>query len=102
MISATYILERKPKGFRTLAVSNTAVALASATGGIPKGATRAVISVASDAIRWRDDSTAPTASVGIYVAANASLELPSLESINGFKAIRVTNDAALNIAYYGE
>ncbi len=98
MIAGIYTLERKPKGFRTLAVSTTAVALPT----IPSNATRAIINVATDAIRWRDDGTAPTASVGMPVAANASIELLSRESILAFKAIRVTTDASLNIAYYGE
>jgi hypothetical protein len=102
MIAGTYTLERKPKGFRTLAISSTAKALSEATGGVPKGATRAIISVMTDAIRWRDDAGTPTASVGILGAANGLIELPSLESINGFRSIRVTTDATLNIAYYGE
>ena len=101
MLAETIILEKKPKGFRTLAISSTAKALSEASGGIPKGATRAVISVATDALRWRDDGTAPTASVGIYVPVNGSVELPSLESIVGFRGIRVTTDVTLNIAYYG-
>ena len=102
MIAETVIAARKPKGFRTLAISSTAKLLSEATGGIPKGTSRAIISVATDAIRWRDDGTAPTATVGIYVAALASIELPSIEAIKAFQAIRVTTDAALNIAYYGE
>lgn len=102
MITATYPAERKPKGFFTLNISNSAKALSEATGGIPKGATRAIISVMTDAIRWRDDAGTPTASVGILGAANGLIELPSLESINGFRAIRVTTDATLNISYYGE
>lgn len=102
MLVETIIAGRKPKGFRTLAISTVAKSLSEATGGIPSSAIRAIISVATDAIRWRDDGTAPTASVGIYVAANASIELPSREAILAFQAIRVTNDATLNIAYYGE
>lgn len=101
MLAETIILEKKPKGFRTLAVSSTAKSLLEATGGIPKSATRAVVSVTADAFRWRDDGGDPTATVGIYVPVNGSVELPSLESINAFKAIRVTNDVTLNIAYYG-
>lgn len=101
MLAETIILEKKPKGFRTLAVSSTAKALSEATGGVPKGATRAIVSVAVDALRWRDDSVAPTATVGVYAAVNGLIELPSLESINGFRGIRVTTDVTLNIAYYG-
>lgn len=102
MITETIIAARKPKGFRTLAISSTAKALSEATGGVPSNATRAIISVATDAIRWRDDGTAPTDAVGIHVAALAQIELPSRESILAFKAIRVTTDAVLNISYYGE
>lgn len=99
-IVETFPAERKPAGYRQLAVSNTAVGLASATGGIPTYATRAVITVETDAIRWRDDGTDPSATVGMPVAANASFELSSAESIAAFKTIRVTTDAKINITYY--
>lgn len=101
MIVGTYIAEKKPKGFRTLTVSSSVVDLADASGGIPKGATRAVVSVSVDAIRWEDDAGTPTNLLGIYGAVNGLIELPSLESIVGFRAIRVTTDATLSINYYG-
>jgi hypothetical protein len=97
-MTETILSARKPKGYSQLAVSSTAVGLSA----IPSDAIRAIISVATDAIRYRDDGTNPTASVGMPVAANATIELPSRESIVAFKAIRVTTDAVLNISYYGE
>ena len=97
----TYPAEKKPAGYRQLTVSSTAVGLADATGGIPAFATRAVITVEADAIRWRDDGVDPTSTVGMPAAKDSSFELPSAESIADFKAIRVnTTDVKLNIVYY--
>ena len=97
-----FTLEGKPLGYRQITVSSTALALSSATGGVPKGATRAIIEVETDAIRYRDDGTAPTASVGMPVAKDVNyIVLPSLQAINAFRAIRVTTDAKLNVLYYG-
>lgn len=100
-IVGTYPAERKPVGYRQLAVSSTAVDLADATGGIPKFAGRAVITVETDTVRWTDDGvTTPTATVGMPAAKDTTFELPSAEAIANFKAIRVTTDAKINIAYY--
>ncbi len=97
-----FSLERAPKGYRQLTVSSSAVSLSDATGGIPSGATRAVVYVASNPIRWRDDALAPTSSVGVPAVDTDAFELPSIQSINGFQAIRSgSSDATLNIVYYG-
>ena len=47
-------------GYIGLAVSSAAVAL----GTLPSGADRAVVIVEGGPVRWRDDGTMPTASVG--------------------------------------
>ena len=94
-------IARIPLGYRQLDVSTTAVSLSDATGGIPSGACRAVVNVEANSIRWRDDGTDPTASVGILQKADTFIELPSIQSINAFVAIRASADAKLNIAYYG-
>lgn len=95
------ISQTKPKGYRQLAVSTTSVALSSATGGIPEGSTRAVVGVEANDIRWRDDGVAPTSSVGTLAKSLTFFELPSLQSIYEFHAIRASADATLNITYYG-
>lgn len=102
-IVGTYPAERKPVGYRQLEVGEEAVELADATGGIPNSATRAVIWVETDSIRWRDDGEDPTSSVGMYVDKNLSFELHSAESIANFKAIKAgtgDSNAKINIAYY--
>lgn len=97
----TYTLENKPLGYRQLSVSTSVVDLADATGGVPAGATRAVINVAGNDIRWRDDEGTPSSTVGVLQKADTFIELPSIQSIHGFRAIRASADAVLNIVYYG-
>ena len=53
-----------PKGFCQLSVAASAVKVSSCTGGVPNGATYALICNEAGAARWRDDGVAPTASVG--------------------------------------
>lgn len=65
---------------------------------VPAGATLALIVAETQAVRWRDDGTAPTASVGMPLAVGISL------SYDGdLKAIRFIQSAAtatLNVSYY--
>src|SRR5690554_5135931 len=103
MLAAAFRAERKPEGYRQLAVSSSVVDLADATGGIPQGATFALITVDDDEVRWRDDGGDPTSSVGMNADPSDDtrfIVLPSSEAIRNFKAIRVTTDAELNISYY--
>jgi hypothetical protein len=58
--------------------------------------------VEAQPIRWRDDATDPTSDVGVPAVATDAFELPSVQSLNGFRAIRSgSSDATLNIVYYG-
>ena len=100
---AQFTVERVPKGYRQLTISTAAIKLSTATGGIPAGATRAVVYVESNPIRWRDDTVAPTSSVGVPAVDTDSFELPSIQSINGFQAIRsASSDAKISVVYYGD
>jgi hypothetical protein len=94
MSQATYPVGTLPVGFQKLTVSSTVIGLT-----VPAGTVRAMIAVESQAIRFRDDGT-PTASDGYPLAAGATIELYG-ESITGFKAIRQSSDATLQILYYG-
>lgn len=94
-------INRLPLGYRQLTVSTTVVDLIDATGGIPAGAQRAFVQVEAQSVRWRDDEGTPSSSVGVLSAATDTFELPSKQSINGFRAIRASSDAKLNILYYG-
>ena len=84
----------KPLGYQQLTVSSSAVALT-----VPAGAAFALINVETDAVRWRDDGTNPTATVGMKVLVDGSLEYDG--DLAAIKFIRVTTDAKLNVSYYG-
>lgn len=69
---------------------------------IPPGTVLLLIqpNAATAAIRWRDDGTAPTASVGYPLAAGAELRYTA----QGFAAIQVigqTSGAVVNVVAYG-
>lgn len=82
-------------GFQQITSLSSATALT-----IPSGAQMAIVQAEDQNVRWRDDGTAPTASVGMQLAAGAALQytaaqLPQLEFIEE------TSGAILNISYYG-
>ena len=74
--------------------------LSSATGlpDIPKEATMALIVPETQNVRWRDDGTNPTASVGMPIFVGASLSYDG--DFNKIKFIEETASAKLNISYY--
>lgn len=90
-------LKTKPKGYEQLTVSTTAVALAS----IPAGASRAIVMVEAQPMRYREDAVNPTASVGVLCVAATRFELESRKAIEGFRAIRSGGtDSVLSVLYY--
>ena len=87
----------EPVGFEQLAVSNTAIGLAS----IPILANKAVITVEDKTLRYRDDGTDPTATVGLRVFSGNTIILNSRNSLLKFRAIRAgTADSEINVSYY--
>ena len=65
---------------------------------VPAGATFALIICQTQAVRWRDDGTAPSATVGMPLAVGTLLEYDGdLKRIQFFQQAA---SAALNIAYY--
>lgn len=97
MINGTFPVGIKPKGFATLTVSTSAVPLV-----VPKGSVRAVITVEAEALRWRDDSTDPTATVGFLELAGSRFEIYGKEALLAFRAIRDgATDSVLTMSFYG-
>ena len=97
MEAGTYKLERKPKGYQQLTVSTTAVGLT-----VPVGATRAVVKVIAQPVRYRDDGTAPTSAAGYPLVANETFEVDGISTLGAAKFIRsAASDATLEILYYG-
>ena len=87
----------KPVGFEQLTVSSTAVGLAS----IPANANKVIATVEDATLRYRDDGTNPTSTVGLKVFTAGTIILNSRDSLDNFKAIRTGGtNSELNISYY--
>ena len=71
---------------------------AAATLTVPNGATVAVIQTEAQNVRWRDDGTSPTASIGMLL--NTGQELVYDGNLAAIKFIEVTASAKLNVSYY--
>ena len=87
-----------PAGFCQLASVGSATQVSTCAGGIPQKTVIAQICVEAQAVRYRDDGVAPTASVGIPVAAGACFQysgtLPTLQFI------AQTTGAIVNLSFY--
>ena len=60
--------------------------------------TFALIVCEGQAVRWRDDGTAPTSSVGMPLAVGVPLQYDG--DLNNIQFIEQTGGAKLNISYY--
>jgi hypothetical protein len=83
-----------PLGYQQITSLATAVGLT-----IPAGATKAIVVAETQDVRWRDDGTAPTASVGMSLPKGVVLTITDLSS--KIKFIETTTSAKLNVSYYG-
>lgn len=91
-----------PFQFETITVSSTAVGFTSATFQ-PAGQTpaiMAVVTLATNDVRWRVDGIAPTAAIGHAYAATGALTVCGLQNIQQFKMIRQTSDATASVSYF--
>lgn len=84
----------RPLGFQQIASLSSATALT-----VPVGALTALIQAEAQDVRWRDDGTNPTATVGITLGSG--LTLPYNGDLSAIKFIETTASAKLNISYYG-
>ncbi len=83
-----------PKGYQQITSLSAAVGLT-----VPDGSLFAMISPETQAVRWRDDGTSPTSSVGKQLAVGAELKYTA--DLKAIKFIEVTTSAKLNVTYYG-
>jgi len=73
--------------------------LSASTGlTVPSGATLALVVPETENVRWRDDGTAPTASVGMPIFVGASLSYDG--DLNRIRFIEEAASAKLNVSYY--
>lgn len=99
-VVGTFPVGLKPKGIQNITIDNT-------SGGVgltvPPMAMRAVLTVEAQPLRWTDNGTAPTTTVGILELAGSRFELYGKDSMLAFRAIRTTGtSSAIGISYYGE
>jgi hypothetical protein len=80
-------------GYQALAVSSSAVALT-----IPNGARIVYLYVEGNDIRWRDDGTNPTTSVGSPLTADTDLIYDS--NLTKIRFIAQASDATVHCTYY--
>jgi hypothetical protein len=83
-----------PLGYQQIAVLTAATGLT-----VPAGARVALIVAEAQAVRWRDDGTNPSATVGMTLAVGDVLEYGG--NLAAIKFIEQTASAKLNVSYYG-
>jgi len=66
---------------------------------VPAGAVRALIQPQTQAVRWRDDGTAPSATVGMPLAVGTTLDYDG--DLTAIRFFEQAASAALNVVYYG-
>lgn len=84
----------RPLGYEQIAGAATAQSLT-----VPEGARMALIQALTNNVRWRDDGTAPTATVGYQLAAGSELSYSG--NLGKIQLIEEAASTELNIAYYG-
>ena len=65
---------------------------------VPANATRAVILAETQPVRWRDDGTAPTSTVGMPLPVSSALSYDG--DLKAIKFIEQSVSAKLNVSYY--
>lgn len=93
-----------PVGYAQFTSLAAAVSLATPAAGITladalaAGARLAVIIAETQAVRWRDDGSDPTGSVGMPLATGVQWTYPG--NLSAIKFIEQTASAKLNVAYF--
>lgn len=85
--------EWTPAGYQQITSLSAAQALT-----VPTNATLALIQPQTQSVRWRDDGIAPTASVGVVIAAGDTLTYNG--DLRAIRLIEVSASAALNVSFY--
>jgi hypothetical protein len=85
---------RTALGFQQITSLSAAQALT-----VPTGALEARIQCTTQAVRWRDDGSDPTATVGMLLPVNTDIVYNG--RLDKIKFIEATASAVLNVSYYG-
>lgn len=82
-------------GYERITATSAAIGLT-----VPKGTVLAIITPDDQAVRWRDDGTDPTATIGYPLAAGAELRYTA-NALGKLRFIAQTAGAILHVTYYG-
>ena len=86
-------------GYSQSKTISTVTTLATVAGGsLPAGATMALIQALTQNIRWRDDGTNPSATLGMQLAAGDQFFYTG--DLTAFKVIEETATAEINVSFY--
>lgn len=86
-------------GFKSLGYQQV-TSLSSAAGlTVPAGASIALLQVTGQNVRWRDDGTDPTTTVGMVLTSGGD-PFPYSGDLSKIKFIEVTASAVLNVTYF--
>lgn len=91
-------IRRTPCGYQQITTLSSAQALTIPTNICASGITFAVIVAEAQAVRYRDDGTDPSATVGQPLAVGVALEYSG--SLTKIKFFEQAASAKLNILYY--
>lgn len=83
-----------PKGYQQITSLSASTPLI-----VPDGSVFAMITPSTQAIRYRDDGTAPTATIGYPIAVGQTLKYTG--GLTAIRLIQQTASASVDIAYYG-
>ena len=82
-----------PLGYQQLTNLNTAQKLT-----VPAGANCCLLSVKTQDVRWRDDGTAPTSTVGMILSAGGELDYSG--DLTMIQFILASGSPILDVTYY--
>lgn len=67
---------------------------------VPAGATMALVQAEAENVRWRDDGTAPTATVGMILFSTDDPQAFSGGQLRAAQFIALSAGSILNVSYY--
>lgn len=79
----------------------SSLAGSTALTNLPAGTSMIMVVPESQAVRWRDDGTAPTAAIGMPLAVGQTL-VYTAKNMSALRFIEQTASAKINVAYYGQ
>jgi hypothetical protein len=88
-----------PLGYEQITNLSTAVGLGPLTTAIPNDTIMVLIQAETGGVRWRDDGVAPTASVGMILAAGQTFQYTTPD-FTQIQFIQMSAGAILNVNYY--